>query len=167
MGPIQKEGVKIMQRSAVEWTQILGADPAAMRNLHQAVTKLAARKRVAEKNGQTFERLLEEWGDGVDVRRALFTRNDQGSTFPKYTTDVSQWKSLIHDFCEWHGITGLDDIVSLWSDVNDTLMTCPDYDKCVNPEFRAWAYGCMCKFILEQRRLARTRVPYSPGHPAL
>jgi len=172
----------MQQRSTVEWAPTsVCTDPVAMANLHRAVSKLVMRKGIAERVGNmSFEMLHAEWGDAVDVKSAFFyyTAEPERLMYPKYPPTVARWKALIHDYCEWHEITRLDQIVSLWSDITDAFMSCPDYDQKVNSDFRAWAYGCMCKFVLEQRKQNRihanktgsslvydTTVPYSPEHP--
>lgn len=159
-----------MQRSAVEWAQTsVCSDPVAMAKLHRAVSKLMMRKGIAERNGFTFEMLDAEWGDEIDVRKALFYHTEQGHMYPKYGPDIARWKAIIHDFCQWHEIVKLDQIVALWSDLVDSFMACHEYETQVNPEFRAWSYGCMCKFVLEQRKQARKNcvcvAQYSPEHP--
>jgi hypothetical protein len=156
------------------------------------VNKLIIRKGIAEHRGISFEKLYSEWGDRVGVRWALFQhsnsieKEEEGSKqthlFPKYPLEIQGWKDLLHDYCLWHDITSLDQIVNLWSDIVDAFKACPGFDEQVGADFRAWVYGCCCLFMLEKRKQQNLEMrvtqstelvstymdytPYSPEHPA-
>ncbi|MDR3539347.1 MAG: hypothetical protein P4L69_00025 [Desulfosporosinus sp.] len=146
--------------SVVEWASI-PTDPVAITNLRAAVNKLLARKAIAERNSYSLETLQDEWGETVNVRKALFYKTTTGLLYPKHKPIIAIWKALVTDYCTWHEITKLEQIVALWEDIVDAFISCPDFDRAVDPEFRAWIYGCMCKFVLQKKK-----EEYSPEHPA-
>lgn len=139
-------------KSTVRWSPPLSENTEPCPELSNAVKRLKIRKLLCQRLGSSLESMYIEWGDKPDIKKNLFTINSSNQTYPKYDVDIQKWKEVIRDYCEWHEISGLDDIVNLWCAIVDVFISCPDFDTQVNAPFRAWVYGCMCKFILEQRK---------------
>lgn len=128
------------------------------------------RMRIAQSIGWSYDDLYASWGDVVVVRKGLFNvRKDGGGLEPKYSMDVASWKRAIKEYCAWHDVAGLGDMVSFWCDLVSAFIE-SDFDNKASAEFRAYIYGCAAKFMLLQRQEKSRRaqdLAYSPGHPSV
>jgi len=158
-------------KSAVQWSPPLSEPFQPSAELAKAVRRVTMRKEISRRMGSTLDCKYNEWGDKPDVRRNLFLTDPSGHTLPRHKLDILEWKGIIHNYCEWHEISNLDDIVDLWCSLVDVFISYPDFESPTNTYFRAWLYGCMCKFILEQRKQRQTKQTplhsgeYDPDHP--
>lgn len=143
-----------MSKSKVNWAASSG--PLIPNSTQSALTnasrKVVIRKTICDKLHLPLETMQAEWGDRVDVKKQLFYTDANGKMFPKNPLNVTAWKGIIHDYCLWHGITSLSQIVNMWCDIVNSCLTCPNFDTETDPNFRAWMYGCMTKCILEYRK---------------
>lgn len=151
--------------SKVTWASTKIPDAQSMSSLTHAVKKLTVRKAICEKLGLSLDRMYQEWGDVVDIRKQLFYIDQAGFMYPKTSPTIEGWKLMIRDYCQWHCISQLDQICNLWCDVIDALLSCPEYETQVDPMFRAWASMCMCKYVLEQRKYRAKHIPPPVSQP--
>lgn len=138
-------------RSIVRWGDEMDVIPCTA-GIDAAVRKLESRKALALRIGTTFGWLCEHWGDEMHVRKHLFSTTQDGSLKPVIPPVMDKWKQLIKDYGEWHGIRALPDVIKFWSELIDAFLMCRDFESQTDPAFKAWAYGCLCRFVLEQRK---------------
>lgn len=128
------------------------------------------RARVAQSMGRSYGDTRAIWGDAVNVRKGLFDARPDGQGIdPKYSMDIANWKKVIREYCAWHDVSGLGDMVSFWCDLVSAFIEC-NFDDRADAEFRAYIYGCAAKFMLLQRqdKLRQAKdLTYSPGHPSV
>jgi hypothetical protein len=82
-----------------------------------------------------------------DVKRHLFVPH---TTSPRFLLDVDVWKPVINAYFAWYCIPR-EQCTHVWTDIVDMLLRLPP-GMSGNADFRAWAYGCLCKFYLEDRK---------------
>ena len=106
------------------------------------------RKRVATENDMRYDALQSVWtGDLADAKRHLF--NPEG--FPRFMLTLEVWKPLIRAYFHWFSIPR-SACTRVWEDIVDGLLKLPEGGERMDAEFQAWAFGCLCKFHLEDRR---------------
>lgn len=95
-----------------------------------------------------------------NVRRDLFYPNGT----PRLAFVVDMWKPAIDLYTIKYKISPAM-ALEFWMDIVELVMTFkPSYQTYPYPpsdEFKAWAYGCMCRFVLEKRD-RRRYLKYEP-----
>jgi hypothetical protein len=85
---------------------------------------------------------------------------------PRWPTFVDQWRRVVHLYAAWHSIVALDDLVNLWVGIVNGFLGCEGFDERVDPVFRAWLYGNLCRFVMLQRQHVKPPPPqYNPEQP--
>lgn len=134
-----------------------------------SMRRYSDKKQVGAMCGIPSEQLAMDWAGGLDPLRHLFFRDAASKALlPRYGYDVDSWKRIVRGYCQWHDVSHIDQLVQLWCDIIDGFLCCESYESRAPPEFRAWAYSCMCKFVLEKRkrdREAKSLVEYDPEQP--
>lgn len=99
-------------------------------------------------------------GECANVKNDLF--NAQGG--PNFLLTVDVWKPLIRTYFAWFSIPR-SQCTRIWGDIVDCLLKLPDGS--MDAVFQSWAFGCLCKFHLEDRKMRETasRDEYDPEKP--
>jgi hypothetical protein len=90
---------------------------------------------------------VESW---PDVKRHLF---DPATLAPRFVLRAEVWKPVIKAYFAWYSIPR-EECTHVWADIVDMLLRLPP-EGSGDADFRAWAYGCLCKFFLEDRNKTR------------
>lgn len=85
-----------------------------------------------------------------DAKRHLF---DPNTNLPRFALNLAIWKPLINAYFTWYTIPRAH-CTRVWADIVDMLLRVPP-GYAGNAEFKAWAYGCLCVFYLEDRYKAK------------
>jgi hypothetical protein len=123
------------------------------------------RSRCAAENGMSYNELAAAWpGKKKDPKSHFFYPN--GAV--RWVTTVDVWKPLVRAYFGWFAIPR-SECTSVWGDIVDGLLAIESRfpDKPLSPEFSAWAYACLCKFYLQDRKKALATVEYDPDHPGM
>lgn len=119
------------------------------------------RKRIALQNNMQYDVLEPVWiGDRWNVKANLF--NPDGS--PGFLLNVDVWKQLIETYFHWYCIPR-SACTRVWEEIVDNLLKIPK-EMGMDVPFQAWAFGCLCKFHLEDRKMEMRR-EYDPQHPSM
>lgn len=97
-----------------------------------------------------------------DVKTHLF---DPATGLPRFVLNVEVWKPVIKAYFAWYCIPR-EQCTHVWADIVDMLLRLP-LDTSGDSEFKVWAYGCLCKFFLEDRKRQKTDVEYVPASKPL
>lgn len=84
-----------------------------------------------------------------DVKLHLF---DPVTGLPRFMVTIDVWKPVIRAYFSWYNIPR-EQCTHIWADIVDQLLRLPPTQS-GDADFRAWAYGCLCKFYLEDNKLA-------------
>lgn len=133
------------------------------RHILSGLRRITERKAAADAIRVPFERLTTDWGDSINVHSQLFYVDQNGKQFPKFPVTADAWRAVVRAYSQWHDITSLAGLNDMWCDLVDAFLRCPDFDEQVDPAFRAWLYGNMCKFTLLSRRTKPQE--YDPSAP--
>ena len=109
-----------------------------------------------------FSLLVATWTNKFPIPRLhLFYPNKT----PKVCLLIDLWKPLINTYFRHYNIPR-ERCTQVWMDIVECIFMVPnDPDYLPNHEFCAWAYGCMCRFVLEDRRLdVEAYNPETPGY---
>lgn len=87
-----------------------------------------------------------------DISKQLFWTDAEGRTFPMYPSDPAIHKEVIKHYVSAHGIPK-ESMLEFWMEFVDCLLRCHRFEEEAPAEFRAWAYGRLCRYAL----LARTK----------
>lgn len=118
------------------------------------------KKRIADENNMQFGMLEPVWtGNFADVNRHLFT--PEGS--PRFTLTLDVWKPLIRTYFHWFMIPRIM-CTRVWEEIVNNLLKLPP--DAMDVAFQAWAFGCLCKFHLEDK-MRKEHAEYDPQHPML
>lgn len=106
--------------------------------------------RIALENGLDIAYIHPIWQvPRVDVRAHLF---DPATGAPRFLLTTDIWKPLVRAYFAWCNIPR-EMCTRVWGDIVDMLLRMPQL-KMVDAEFRAWAFGCLSMFHLEDRERA-------------
>lgn len=144
----------------VNWLPDVKMDEATISALSKTVDRLLVRKRICDARNCALELMYSRWGDVPDIKSAFTYVDSKGHRIMHYAPNTFTWKNIVTDYCKWHDISSLDQLVDFWCCLVDTFLLCEEFFEPDNTEFRDWSYGCMCKFVLEKRRNE-----YDPGKP--
>ena len=134
--------------SSVQWSST-EFDKASSDALRVASRIAERRKTVCSRMNMSFEQLSSLFGiTKSDFSSHLF----DARRCPKYEMTVQQWKFMISNYAEWHGLRTLPDIVEMWMDIVDAFKGSIEFNTKASPEFKIWLYDCLCQFVLQQRR---------------
>ena len=142
---------------------------ASITQLSVTVKMISERRKASEPCGIPYQILMTDWGHLYNVRHHLFYVATDGLTYPKYSPLIDTWKGIIRAYATWHGMSDADDVLELWSDVVEGFLTNREFDIKVDPVFRAWMYGNLCKFVLikRQQKQSRQTEQYDPENPGM
>jgi hypothetical protein len=139
-------------------------DPRAVAEFTSSMRKLSDKRQIARQCNIPVEQLTFEWSGPPDPRKHLFVHGPAG-TKPKASYTVDRWGVLVRCYCQWHELDRLGQLVDFWCDLVDGFLRCESFEPNAPPEFKAWVYGCLAKFVLERRK--KPDVGYDPEHPQL
>jgi hypothetical protein len=128
--------------------------------------RTALHAKVARDNGLDYAQLEGAWkGQGVDVKSHLFWPDGT----PRYVVSVDIWRPLIRAYFAWFDIPR-ENCTQVWEDIADNLLRL-DAAHPLPVDFQAWAYGCLVKFYLADKKLQRESTmkveEYDPMAPKL
>ena len=107
----------------------------------------ARKRRIAEDNKLNYEMLAACWtGDAPCVHNHLFKSENRGE--PRYTLIIEVWKPLINAYFAWYSIPR-ENCTRVWMAIVDHILHIPRDYPAPDVEFREWAFGCLCMFLLE------------------
>ena len=114
--------------------------------------------RIAADNGLDVAQIRHVWKTSrANVKEHLF---DPATGVPRFILSIEIWKPLVRAYFAWCEIPR-ESCTDVWGDIVDMLLRLPQL-KMVDAEFRAWAFGCLAMFHLEDKKLNRyTRRPIS------
>ena len=97
-----------------------------------------------------------------NIRRQLFWMDHSGRMFPRYPAVPGIQKDVIKHYVASHSIPK-ESIVDFWMEYVDCLLTCPNFEEEAPPDFRAWAYGRLCRYDLLQKKTRTMTTAYDPA----
>jgi hypothetical protein len=72
---------------------------------------------------------------------------------PKVAFVVDLWKPMINIYFNFYSVPRAN-YARVWMDIVSCIFNVPkDPDYAPSVEFCAWAFGCMCRFVLEDRQI--------------
>lgn len=89
-----------------------------------------------------------------DIKKHLFVPE---TGLPRFVLSSEVWRPVIRAYFAWYNISR-EQCTLIWADIVDMLLRLPDGGS-GDAEFRAWAYGCLCKFFLEDRQRLKNHKP--------
>jgi hypothetical protein len=112
-------------------------------------------------NSLDINKLRLAWGGSrPDVRSQLF---DAATGVPLFILSLDIWRPLIRAYFSWYNIPR-ERCTDIWGDIIDMFLRLPNHHT-VDAEFRAWAFGCLGMFYLEDRQRRRREEPErAPPH---
>lgn len=130
--------------------------------IHNAQMSVPRFPTITNKGDLDFSALTYQWAyPDYNVKRDLFYPN----TIPKCYMIVSLWVKMLEIYCKQYYITK-ERSMALWLDIVENIMAI-NIEECKPPDaFKAWAYGNLCKLILEER-IERNELEYDPEHPRI
>ena len=116
---------------------------------------------IALDNSLDINKLRLAWGGSrPDVRSQLF---DAATGVPLFILSLDIWRPLIRAYFSWYNIPR-ERCTDIWGDIIDMFLRLPNHHT-VDAEFRAWAFGCLGMFYLEDRQRRRREEPErAPPH---
>jgi hypothetical protein len=142
-------------------------DPEAIAQFTSSMRKLSDREHIAQCCGISLDRLSHEWSGPPVPSRDLFLCGPAsvgGKLTPKAPYEISRWKTLVRCYCKWHAIEHIAQIVDMWCGLVDAFLACESFQRDASAQFQAWVFGCLAKFVLEQRR-KKASLEYDPENP--
>ena len=102
-----------------------------------------------------FSKLIVTWTEPYPIpSQQLFYPNKT----PKVFFLLEFWKKLIDDYFRHYAIPR-HKYGQVWTDIVECIISIPnDPDYFGNAEFYAWAFGCMCRFVIEDKKRAEKRM---------
>jgi hypothetical protein len=87
----------------------------------------------------------------VNIKRHLFWVDQAtGNMFLRYPAIPDVQKMVINQYVASHNIKK-EDMLNFWADYVDCLIACHNFEEQASPEFKAWAYGRLCRYFLIDR----------------
>jgi hypothetical protein len=99
-----------------------------------------------------------------DVRRQLFAEDPatKGSVLGlRYPPTPDAQRDVINKYVQHHRIAR-EEMLDFWMQYVDCLLCIPAFEDKYSPEFRAWAYGRLARYLLMRRREATDAQAYDP-----
>ena len=102
-----------------------------------------------------------------NVRKQLFWFDGE-RMYPKYPPVPEMQKEVINHYVTTHGIPK-EQMVDFWAEYVDCLLACHNFEEGAPPQFKAWAYGRLCRYVLIERKQKKlmqstTTAAYDPEH---
>jgi hypothetical protein len=112
------------------------------------------RQKIAEDLNKTistnYESLLMDWETtGPDVAKHFFYYDDEYKLVTRYDYKKEVWSPLIKAYVSWFGVPEKN-MSSLWRDIIHCMLSTPNFEVVATDSFKAWAYGCTCKWALKK-----------------
>lgn len=119
--------------------------------------------RILSENGLDVGLLEPIWTEPwPDVKKHLF---DPITSAPRFLLKVEVWKPVVKAYFAWYYIPR-EQCTHMWAEIVDMLLRLPP-ENSGSSEFKAWAYGCLCRFYLEDLKKIRPSVePPKSAAPA-
>lgn len=128
------------------------------------VSDFVRRSKIADDNGLRYADLEQAWtGPSPNVAAHFF----QADGTPRFMVVVDIWKPLVRAYFAWYGIPR-EQCTRIWADLVDQLLALEQRVGTPMPcDFAAWAYGCLCRFYLDDRKKITLSVTeeYDPEAP--
>jgi len=86
-----------------------------------------------------------------EIYTQLFVRDSLGSMSPRWRAIPEVQRQVINSYASYHTIPP-ESMVDFWSTYVECLLCCNGFEENANPEFKAWAFGRMCKFVLMSKK---------------
>ena len=102
----------------------------------------------------------------MDIRRQLFRVDPANKMFPRYAATPDIQREVVNRYASVHSI-GPEKMVEFWCDYVDALVACHNFEEEASPEFKAWAYGRLCRYVLLHRRNLIKANAYDPMYNAV
>ena len=96
-----------------------------------------------------------------NIRRQLFWADGEGRVFPRYPIVPETQREVLKQYVIVHGIRR-DQMLGFWTEFVECLLACHNFDTDAPAEFRAWAYGILCRYLLIEEKRRRDELPYDP-----
>lgn len=115
------------------------------------------REKLAQVIGYTLHDLEAIWNpaEPYNVKKHMFTVFPDGKMLPTFAATVDMYKRMIDTYVAWYKIPQ-QAMKEFWCQFIDCLLLCYKFEERANPEFKAWAYGRLCRYVLAERQQMRT-----------
>lgn len=120
---------------------------------------------LAQSMGLTLHDLKSRWNisEPYNVRKHLFIVGIDRKMLPAFNATPEVYKHVIDSYVSWYKIPQ-HDMKEFWCDFVDSLLVCHEFEEKASTEFKAWAYGRLCRYVLVERQQKRmkTAEAYDP-----
>ena len=82
-----------------------------------------------------------------NIRTQLFYIDSMGKMFPRYACVPEIQKEVINQYVAFHEIKK-ESMLVFWTEFVDCLLSCHNFEEESSPQYRAWAYGRLCRYVL-------------------
>lgn len=113
---------------------------------------------------QRYEIAQDFYATPRDVRRQLFAEDPaaRGCVLGlRYPPTPDAQRDVINKYVQHHGVAK-EEMLDFWMQYVDCLLCIPGFEEKYSPEFRAWAYGRLARYLLMRRREATEAQAYDP-----
>lgn len=122
------------------------------------ISEFVRKSGIANGNGLKIEDLEAAWqGKYPNVAAHLFFPNGA----PRFLLSLDIWKPLMRAYFAWFSIPR-DKCTVIWGDIVNCIIRA-EQEMQIPTEFTSWAYGCLCRFYLEDRK----QQAYDPDKPEM
>ena len=90
-----------------------------------------------------------------NIRRQLFRVDPPNRMFPRYPPVPGIQKEVINQYVTAHCIPK-EKMLDFWAEYVDCLLCCYNFEEEAPPQFKAWAYGRLCRYVLLERSKKET-----------
>ena len=115
-------------------------------------------------SGSAYDYGADFYSPQRDVKRQLFVVDPASPNVvlgPRFPANADAQRDVINRYVTFHRIAK-EEMLDFWMDYVDCLLSCPNFEEQSAAEFRAWAYGRLCRYLLLHRREARVSGAYDP-----
>lgn len=96
-----------------------------------------------------------------NIRKDLFITTPDSKMMPMYPATPETYRKVINDYVTRHNIPK-SEMKEFWCEFVDSLLTCYEFEEKAPTDFKAWAYGRLCRYVLTERQQMRSKTAYDP-----